>query len=332
MRRKQIIQLTVLAIVIAAATFPIAFFIDWLPEDASVQGTRIDDVILTVVWISVAIFAIVASALLYAIVRFRAKPGDMEDGKPIHGHTGLEMAWTAIPTVIVVAIAVFASVVVVKNDRLPSDRRVVLVEARQFAWGFEYPELDGLRTGELVLPVDQPVELQMYSQDVVHAFWVPQWRQKQDVVPGITTRYRITPTKLGTYPIVCTELCGLGHSVMRNQVTVLSPEDFDAWLADQRADVDAGGDQLGENIFLNQGCGGCHTLDAAAATGAVGPDLDNVLPGQSTEQIIESIVNPDAVISEGYSAGVMPGVYADLPDDQLQALADYLRTQTSPAE
>jgi len=331
-RRRQIIQLTLLSLVVAGATFPLAYLVDWLPEDGSIQGKRIDDVILTTVWMSVAIFALVAAVLVYAIVKFRAKPGDMEDGKPVHGHTGLELAWTAIPTVIVVAIAVFSSVVVVKNDELPSDHRVVLVEARQFAWGFEYPELGGLRTGQLVLPIDQPVELQMYSPDVIHAFWVPEWRQKQDVVPGITTVYRITPTKLGKFPIVCTELCGLGHSVMRNQVVVLSQEEFDLWAEKQRADVDAGGDQLGENVFANQGCAGCHVLNAAGATGAVGPDLDIVVPGQDIEQIIESIVNPDAAITEGFSSGIMPRSYAGLPDDQLQAVADYLRTQAGPAE
>ena len=316
-----------ITIVAAGAAFALAFAIDWLPEQASVQGERIDDVIWLTVIICVVVFAIVAAASIYAVIKFRARPGEEDDGPPLHGHTGLEITWTAIPTVLVTLIAVWSGIVVVQNDRLPEGSRVVLVEARQFAWGFAYPELDGMRTGELILPVDQPVELQMTSPDVIHAFWVPEWRQKQDIVPGITTLYRITPTKEGIFSIVCTELCGLGHSVMRNQVNVMSQEAFDAWLEEQRTAVDGGGAELGLNVFLNQGCAGCHVLAGAAATGAVGPNLDSVLPGQSAEQIRESIVRPDAVISEGFGPGIMIE-YGQLPEDQLDALVEFLVTAT----
>ena len=316
-----------ITIVAAGAAFALAFAIDWLPEQASVQGERIDDVIWFTVIICVVVFAIVAAASIYAVIKFRARPGEEDDGPPLHGHTGLEITWTAIPTVLVTLIAVWSGIVVVQNDRLPEGSRVVLVEARQFAWGFAYPELDGMRTGELILPVDQPVELQMTSPDVIHAFWVPEWRQKQDIVPGITTLYRITPTKEGIFSIVCTELCGLGHSVMRNQVNVMSQEAFDAWLEEQRTAVDGGGAEFGLNVFLNQGCAGCHVLAGAAATGAVGPNLDSVLPGQSAEQIRESIVRPDAVISEGFGPGIMTE-YGQLPEDQLDALVEFLVTAT----
>lgn len=321
--RRKLIPLLVIMILSAGAAFALAFAIEWLPEQASVQGKRIDQVIWLTVVICVVVFAIVAAASVYAVVKFRAKPGDEEDGPPLHGHTGLEITWTAIPTALVTVIAVWSGIVVVQNDRLPEGSRVVLVEARQFAWGFEYPELGGIRTGELFLPVNQPVELRMASPDVIHAFWVPEWRQKQDVVPGITTFYRITPTKEGIFPIVCTELCGLGHSVMRNQVNVMSEEAFEGWLAEQRAGVDAGGTDLGLRVFANQGCAGCHALAEAGASGAGGPDLDSVLLGQSAEQIRESIMTPDATISEGFSSGFMPS-YSQLPDEQVEALVEFL--------
>lgn len=330
MRNKLYIQLLLLSVVIGAITFVISLIaIPWLPKVASEQGERIDDIYLFTSIICIVIFAIVAALSIYAVFKFRAKPGDMEDGKPIHGHTGIEIVWTIIPTVLVTAIGIWSAIVVVQNDDLPDEHRIVAVEARQFAWSFNYVDerdgLNGMQVGELVVRLREPVELQMTSPDVIHSFWVPEWRQKQDVVPGITTVYRITPTEVGTFPIVCTELCGLGHSVMRNQVRVLDDADFDAWLEEMKGAVDNGGDALGATVFANQGCAACHALDAAGAAGAVGPDLDSVLPGQSADMIRDSIVNPNAVISEGYSEGVMPG-YESLPEDQLDALVDYLVT------
>jgi cytochrome c oxidase subunit 2 len=327
-RNKLYIQLLLLSVVIGAITFVIAFLLfDWLPKVASEQGEKIDDIYVFTVVICVVIFAIVAALSIYAVLKFRAKPGDMEDGKPIHGHTGIEIVWTLIPTILVTAIGIWSAIVVVQNDRLPDGHRIVQVEARQFAWGFSYPDaadgLQGMRMGELVVPVNEPLELHMNAPDVIHAFWVPEWRQKQDVVPGITTLYRITPTEVGVFPIVCTELCGLGHSVMRNQVRVLSQEDFDAWLTEKQNTVDNGGGALGETVFANLGCAACHALGAAGATGAVGPDLDSVLAGQSAGEVRQSLVDPNAVITQGFSEGIMPS-FGDVPADQLEPLIEFI--------
>jgi cytochrome c oxidase subunit 2 len=330
-RKTLYIQLLLLTAVIGAITFVIALVaISWLPTVASEEGERIDDLYLFTSVICIGIFALVAAVTVYAVLKFRAGPGDMEDGKPIHGHTGVEILWTVIPTILVTVIGIWSAVVVVQNDDLPDDRRIVNVEAQQFAWSFSYIDerdgLNGMQVGELVVRVNEPLELHMTSPDVIHSFWVPEWRQKQDVVPGITTFYRITPTLEGTYPIICTELCGLGHSVMRNQVRVLSDADFDAWVADQQQGVDTGGAALGQSVFQNQGCAACHSLSAADATGAVGPDLDSVLAGQSAEEIRQSIVDPNDVISEGFAEGVMPP-YGAVPEDQLDALVEYLVTE-----
>jgi cytochrome c oxidase subunit 2 len=328
-RNKLYIQLLLLSVVIGAVSFAISLIaIPWLPEVTSEEGVRIDRIYLFTAIISIVIFAIVAALSIYAVFKFRAKPGDLEDGKPIHGHTGIEIVWTIIPTILVTAIGIWSAIVVVQNDDLPEGHRIVNVEARQFAWSFSYPDeadgLQGMTMGELVVPVDEPIELHMTSPDVIHSFWVPEWRQKQDVVPGITTHYRITPTEIGTFPIICTELCGLGHSVMRNRVRVLSAEEFEVWRTEKQTAVDAGGDALGASVFTNAGCAGCHTLAAAGAAGNIGPDLDSVLPGQSAEAIRESLVDPGAVISEGFSGGMPP--FDNLSDEELDALVEYLIT------
>jgi cytochrome c oxidase subunit 2 len=159
---------------------------------------------------------------------------------------------------------------------------------------------------------------------------VPQFGQKQDAVPGIVTKLVITPTKVGTYPIVCTELCGIGHAYMRSRAIVMTPKAFDNWISAQGKKVTAAGGQLGRTVFVNNGCGSCHTLKRANAVGTVGPDLDKIgfyakrahKPLQPF--VRQSIVTPDAYIEKGYPAHVMPHNFGDLPKNQLDALVQYL--------
>ena len=160
---------------------------------------------------------------------------------------------------------------------------------------------------------------------MIHAFWVPEWRLKQDVVPGTTQRVIVTPNVVGTFPLVCTELCGIGHSTMRARVEVLSRADYDAWVAEQEGAAADGGATEGAAVFGNAGCGACHTLAAAGSTAQVGPDLDKVLPGRDAEFVRQSIVDPNAVLAEGYQPGVMPQTFGDqLSEQQLDGLVEYL--------
>ena len=170
--------------------------------------------------------------IVYAVWTFRVQPDDDTDGPPIHGHTGLEIAWTVVPAILVIAIGVVSAVVLSQNADAGRDPLKVRVFAQQFAWRFVYE--DDVRSNELVLPVDRGVEFTMVSADVIHSLWIPQMGQKQDVVPGITTEIVITPTRTGRFTLICTELCGLGHSTMRAPVRVLSQADFATWL-EQRA-------------------------------------------------------------------------------------------------
>ena len=189
--------------------------------------------------ICVVIFAIVAGVSVYAIWKFRAPPGDTDDGSPIHGHTGLEIVWTLIPTVLVTAIAIYSSVALAQITDLPADHRTVEVQGEQFTWTFTYPDIklqngQPLTTGELVVPIGQAIGFDITAKDVIHSFWVPEWRMKQDAVPGIVTRITVTPTRTGTFPVICTELCGLGHALMRSQARVVSASEFEAWVKEQR--------------------------------------------------------------------------------------------------
>jgi cytochrome c oxidase subunit II len=187
--------------------------------------------------LSAFVFCLVMVMLFYALWKFRAKPGDEGDGEPIHGNTRLEVAWTVIPTVIVLFGAGYSWVVLDKIENREADRMFVDVYSQQFAWNFTYPKAARFSRGELHVPLDRQVEFRLHALDVIHSFWVPEWRIKKDNVPGITTRAIVTPNREGTYQLVCTELCGFGHATMRAKVVVEPPGKFRKWVEnlDQKA-------------------------------------------------------------------------------------------------
>jgi cytochrome c oxidase subunit 2 len=228
-RRGSIVQLVFVGLLAAAIATAFALIPSWLPESASAEAGRIDFVFWFVTGICIFVFAIVAAVSVMAMWRFRVKPDDDSDGPPVHGHTGLEILWTAIPTVLVTAIAIVSAIVLAKNDAAGATPLRVNVYAQQFFWSYSYPGYDNKESSVLRLPVDRSVVLHMTAKDVIHSFWVPEFRQKQDVVPGIHPTLHITPNKVGTYPVVCTELCGLGHALMRSRVVVMEPEAFERW-------------------------------------------------------------------------------------------------------
>jgi len=168
----------------------------------------------------------------YALWKFKAKPGDESDGEPIHGNTRLEVAWTVIPTIIVLFGAGYSWAVLNEIEEPTKDPLTVDVFSQQFAWSFGYPGKDNAYSeGELHVPLDRQVHFKMHALDVLHSFWVPEWRIKKDNVPGITTTAIVTPDKPGTYQLICTELCGFGHAAMRAKVVVEPPAEFRKWVA-----------------------------------------------------------------------------------------------------
>jgi cytochrome c oxidase subunit 2 len=251
-RAGSLIRVLLVALLLAAAATAVAIFVPWLPEQASKEGGRIDFVFWFVTAICIAIFSVVASLSVYSLVKFRAKPDDDSDGPPVHGHTGIEIVWTVIPLVLVLAMIVVSSVALAQNDREPKNAIRVEVLGQQFAWTVAYPppgaveDLDGFvcfsgtremltidqrckTSPNLVLPLDRPARLHLTAREVIHSFFVPEFRQKQDAVPGLETEITVTPTKLGNFPFVCAELCGLGHALMRTRAIVMPAIDFDAW-------------------------------------------------------------------------------------------------------
>ena len=331
-RRGVFWQLLLFTLIAGVISVGMALYPAWLPATASEQADRIGHVFWFTTIICAGIFAVVAAVLVYSLLKFRAPRGDNfeTDGKPIHGHTGLEIAWTAVPFALVTAIAIFSAIVLGKNDKVGDNPLRIDVTAQQFAWSFKYPQHQNLAATVLRLPVDRTVRFHFAALDVLHSFWVPEFSQKQDTAPGIDTYLTVTPNKTGKFPIVCTELCGLGHAVMRSTVIVMGQRAWQQWVSRAGQATSGGGASAGKAVFTEQGCASCHTFKPAGATGTVGPDLDKLpefaqAAGQPLEQFVrESIVDPDAHVEKGFPPNVMPKTYKTLPDEQLDALVGFL--------
>ena len=215
---------------------------DWNGVQASAEADDIDTLLDVMIVLSSFVFAIVLVMLGYCLIKFRAKPGDESDGKPVHGNTKLEIAWTVIPTIIVLFGAAYSWIVLDDIEAKADDRMPVNVTAQQFKWTFEYPD-EGVTSDEFHVPVDRQLELHLTALDVLHSFWVQEWRLKRDLVPiaegnptDVDNEMVVTPTEEGTFQVICTELCGLGHSTMRASVVVESEEDFQQWISEQQAE------------------------------------------------------------------------------------------------
>lgn len=340
MRRHPVAQMVIVGAIASAIGIALALVIDWFPADAAKQAGPIDTLYDVLMIVSVPVFVLVTTVVLYCAWEFRMRPGqEQQDGPPIHGNTRLEVIWTAVPAIMLVALCSYAYAVLRDIEEKHPNTLVVNVSAQQFAWRYSYPQEDGRRAVDstmLVLPKDRPVLFKVRAEDVIHDFWVPAFRVKIDAVPGITTEVRATPTRTGRYPVVCAELCGLGHAVMRSTAWVVTPASFDRWLARQGepaapAGGGGGGESgggadlaaIGRETFTTS-CGSCHTLADAGTSGTVGPDLTTALRGQSADEIRESIVDPGAKITSGFSDDMPPNFSETLSAEQIDGLVTYL--------
>lgn len=240
MGRLPIAKMLAVTVALTAAISAVMVSINWDGQEASTAAPKIDDLLNVMIVLSSFVFSLVMVMLFYALWKFKAKPGDESDGEPIHGNTRLEVAWTVIPTIIVLFGAGYSWSVLNDIEKKAQDPIKVQVFAQQFAWSFGYPgKGNKFVEGEFHVPVNRQIKLKMHSQDVIHSFWVPEWRIKKDNVPGITTTATVTPDRIGAYQLICTELCGFGHASMRAKVVVQEPAEFREWVAGLKEKVPA---------------------------------------------------------------------------------------------
>jgi cytochrome c oxidase subunit 2 len=244
-RQRSVTLAVVLALIATAIGIYLSYVIHWFPVQASTQARNSDRLYHVLVIATIPIFVLVVAVILYSVWQFRMKPGEeLKDGPPIHGNTRLEVIWTALPAILLLGMVGYSFVVLAENEKKPAREIDVGVTGQQFVWTYQYPpSVTGgapINSYKLYLPEGESVEFNMRSKDVIHAFWIPAFRIQEDVVPGITTHWRATPDRLGTYPVVCNLLCGVGHSLMRSTAHVVPEAQFKAWIKSQESTASTG--------------------------------------------------------------------------------------------
>lgn len=304
------------------------------PIEASAQSVSIDWLWNWEIMAIAFLFALIVVPMAYSMIVFRRRKGDTSDAEHVEGNTTLEIVWTILPIFAVLALAYMGSYSLGETIRVDPNAIVIKVKAQQFTWTFEYPEY-GIVSDELHLPVDQQVVLKMESRDVIHSFWVPEFRVKQDVVPGRVTEYRITPILAGDYKVRCAELCGASHAYMESLVIVDTKADYDAWIAEQQAFALANQtpEGLGQLLTVKNGCIGCHSLDGTPRDtgptwfGLYGSTVE-LADGSSVVAdeafIAESILDPKAKEVAGFSPTTMPQL--PLTEAEIANIIAYIKT------
>ncbi len=303
------------------------------PIQASLQSLSIDWLWHWQIMAISFLFALIVVPMAYSMIVFRRKKGDTSDGEHIEGNTTLEIVWTVVPLFAVLILAYMGSYSLGEIRRVDPNAIVIRVKAQQFTWTFEYPEY-GIVSSELHLPVNQQVVLKMESADVIHSFWVPEFRVKQDVVPGRVTEYRITPILVGDYKVRCAELCGASHAYMENPVIVDTKADYDAWIANQQAVAAANQtpEGLGKALTIKNGCIGCHSVDGTKMTGPTWFGLfgskveltDGTTVVADEAYITKSILEPKAQEVAGFSPTTMPAF--TLTEAEIANIIAYIKT------
>jgi cytochrome c oxidase subunit 2 len=306
-----------------------------LPIQASKQAIPIDSLFRVQFSAIVVLFSLIVGLMVYSIVVFRRRKGDTTDGPHSEGNTTLEILWTIVPLGFVLFVAYLGGIALKDTQAAEPKALDVRVVGSQWAWRFEYPDW-GIISTELILPVDKQSLLTMTSTDVIHSFWVPEFRVKQDVLPGddFERELRITPDQEGDYKVRCAELCGQQHYSMEAPVKVLSQADFDAWVQSNVAPVSNDPVARGDQLTQQYGCRACHSVDGSPLVGPTWKSLygkeeavsDGTTVMVDDEYIIESIRNPGAKLTAGFQNLMPANVGAELSDAQISDIIAYIQS------
>jgi cytochrome c oxidase subunit 2 len=333
---KHIIIAMILVLIVTALVILGLRSVRLVPNLASAEGQLVDQMFTLQIYVISFVFSLIVVLVLYSAVVFRRRPGDEGDGRYIKGNVPLETAWTLIPLAVVIGFGILGARDLSRITTGAQSDLIVEVTAFQFGWRFDYPDYN-ISSSELYLPRNRPVLFRITSTDVIHSFWVPEFRIKQDAVPGRWTTLRVTPTEAGDYRVRCAELCGYAHAAMYAPVVVVEPTDFEAWLSGQEVPAGPTGEttpaERGANLVKNSGCLGCHSVDGSKIVGPTWRGLygsERQLEGGSAvvadEQYLRnSILDPECQVVAGYPK-VMPAAYTSLSEDDLNAIIEYIKS------
>jgi cytochrome c oxidase subunit 2 len=323
-RMRHFVMVLLLTVVSTVALRFLFRYIFALPVAASAEAVPIDLMFNAHFWMIAFLFSLIMVFMLYSVFVFRRKDGDDTDGPHTHGNTALEIGWTIVPTFVVLGFGVWGAITLNEIISPKPGEMTVRATGKQWVWTFEYPEQDGIDSAELVLPVGRTIVMEMEAVDVLHSFWVPEFRVKQDLVPGKKTYVRITPTETGEYTLRCSEICGMNHTQMVAPVRVLDEAGFQAWVDEELAQPLFGSltpEERGAYWASAEGfgCIACHSADGSAGVGPTWQGLygreeamtDGSVVTADEAYIRNSILNPNAQIVEGYNPNIMPQNYGE---------------------
>ncbi|HVO44537.1 MAG TPA: cytochrome c oxidase subunit II [Aggregatilineales bacterium] len=371
------VTVILVAVVFVAIGIAVGLAFQVPAAQASAEAVSVDTLFKFMLAIAAVVFLIVEVGIIYSIIFFRRKPGDDTDGPANHGNTALEVTWTAIPAVIVVVLTIYSYRVFADMQTPQSDALIIHVTGQQFVWSFQYDDpnktdtYDSTKSADeamandisqnmvspvLYMPVNRHLEMHINAVDVLHGFYIPAFRIKQDAIPGRESIIRFTPTEIGEYTVECSELCGQGHATMHTTVKVLSQADYDTWFSQTLANTKK---SLGDPTNWQRGkqliqtgkypCAGCHALADADIHGSQGPAWDGVytralnnVQGRLTgsgitatgddavrQYLTLSIEKPSLYLVPGFQ-DLMPklwGVGGQMPDADREAIVNYLLRQ-----
>ena len=295
-----------------------------------ISGRVVDNVFLYILIICIFLLGLITFLMVYFVIRYRREkhpqPADIE------GSTWLEVTWTVIPTLIVLTMFYYGLTGFEFLKKVPPGAMVVKVIARQWSWLFQYE--NGAKDQELRVPVGKPVKLLLTSQDVIHGFYAPAFRIKQDAVPGMTNTLWFQPTQAGTFDVMCSQYCGLEHSHMLTKIIVLPEEEFTKWYQGKREEVALKGPPLGPKLYQEKGCAACHSTDGSPRVGPTFKGLfgktEKVMTAGKERTIVVDeayirhyILDPNVVHIEGYQP-IMPKI--NMTNEELKALVDYIKS------
>jgi cytochrome c oxidase subunit 2 len=333
---RHFIIVALLVIVVSVLVYFGLDVIGLMPVEASAQAAEIDHLFNLEVIVISFLFALITVPLAYSLIVFRRKDGDDTDAEHMEGNTKLEIAWTVIPLFIVLAFAYMGAQNLGETRRVDPQALEVKVTAFQWGWIFDYPSYGITGSNELYLPVNKQVLFRMNSRDVIHSFFVPEFRMKQDLVPGQTTELRVTPIRTGDYKVRCAELCGKNHALMLAPVHVVAQDSFDNWIKKKQmeaAQAAASGPsaEQGQAIY-QQYCKACHSLDGSKGTGPTWRGLfgstvelaDGTTVTADENYIHQSIQDPNSQIVAGFNPNVMPNF--GLSDNDISSVIEFIKT------
>ena len=298
------------------------------PAEASSISAEVDQLLFFLLAVAAFFTVVIFAAIFYFAVRYRRR-SDNELPRPIHGSIPLEIVWSVIPFGLAMVMFTWGASVFFRERRPPDNALPIYVVAKQWMWKLQHPE--GQREiNELHIPVGRPVKLTMTSEDVIHSFFVPAFRTKQDVVPGRYTTTWFTAIKPGKYHLFCAEYCGNNHSGMGGWIYVMEPQDYEAWLSGGTPGATLA--ENGQKLFENLACANCHKSDGTGRcpdlTGLFGKDVklaDGSTVKADEGYIRESILRPEAKIVAGYQPS-MPTFQGLVTEEGVLQLIEYVKS------